>query len=338
MIGAPLERCVPQHDLQRLLRGEHPNGVTAADGQSELEARIRVARPGGEVHLLARVSDVALPGGTAAPSPGRMLVLTDITELARIIRIKSDFVANASHELRTPLSAIRAAVETLQQMDPAKEVAAVRRFHDTVDRHSRRLEELVSDLLDLSRLESPAVRLKPQTLNIARELEELHARFAQRLESGQIAWETQELNGAVQTVLANPHLFRLVLDNLVDNAIKFTEPGGHVRVACAAGPGWVSFDVIDDGCGIPESELERVFERFYQIERARSGQARGTGLGLAIVRHAAVAMNGTVRLTSKPGKRAHVRRSESRSRRRPRPWSRTLPRGRRGLSRNDVSP
>ena len=309
MVGMPLERCVPQHDLQRLLRGEREDGNASADQRSEQEMRIQVARPGGEVHLLAWVSDVALPSDsaeTAESSPGRMLVLTDITDLARIIRIKSDFVVNASHELRTPLSAIRAAVETLRQMDPEKEAAAVRRFHDTVDRHSQRLEALVSDLLDLSRLESTSARRKPQALNIARELEELRARFAQRLEAGKIAWETRALNGTVHTVVAHQHLFRLVLDNLVDNAIKFTDPGGHVCVACVAGPGWTAFEVIDDGCGIPESEQERVFERFYQIERGRSGHARGTGLGLAIVRHAAAAMNGTVRLQSKVGEGTRV--------------------------------
>jgi two-component system phosphate regulon sensor histidine kinase PhoR len=323
MVGMPLERCIPQHDLQRMLRGEHPASSSAAaergpersEGDAiaihkpEHQIHIQVDGTTGEVHLLARVSDVALPGDPATSeesSPGRMLVLTDITELTRVIRIKSDFVANASHELRTPLSAIRAAVETLLQMDPAEEAVAARRFLDTVDRQSQRLEAMISDLLDLSRLESPTARFEPQELNIQRELDELHARFAERLESGQITWETQALNGSVQTVVAPLHLFRLVLDNLVDNAIKFTDRGGHVGVTCATGSGWTSFEVADDGCGIPKAEQERVFERFYQIERARSGEERGTGLGLSIVRHAVAAMNGTVTLKSQPGEGTRV--------------------------------
>lgn len=299
MVGLPLECCIPHYDFQRMLRGE----------QVEQGVPLHIDTPAGIVHLLARVSDVRLPEtgpDGKRSSPGRMLVLTDITELARIIRIKSDFVANASHELRTPLTAIRAAVETLLQMDPAQDASAVRRFHESIDRQSARLEAMVSDLLDLSRLESPTTRFEPQALSIQRELDELHARFADRLESKEIAWETHPLEDTSRTVVAHPHLFRLVLDNLVDNAIKFTKPGGHVQVACAAGPGWTSFEVVDDGCGIPEAEQERVFERFYQVERARSGNERGTGLGLSIVRHAAAAMNGTVTLKSAPGEGTRV--------------------------------
>jgi two-component system phosphate regulon sensor histidine kinase PhoR len=323
MIGLSLERGIPHHDLQRLLRGEHPASLrTAANGgatspesdalaahKPEQEIRIQVGGPGGEVHLLARVSDIALPGHgriSKEASPGRMLVLTDITELTDITRIRTDFVANASHELRTPLAAIRAAVETLLQMDPAKEAVAVRRFLDTVEQQSRRLEAMVSDLLDLSHLESPTARFEPQALSVQRELDELHARFAERLESREIAWETQALNGTVQTVVVHPHLLRLVLDNLVDNAIKFTDSGGHLRVVCTADEGWTTLEVIDDGCGIPEAEQQRVFERFYQVERARSGRERGTGLGLSIVRHAVAAMNGTVSLHSRLGKGTRV--------------------------------
>ena len=323
LIGLPLERCIPQHELQRMLRGESVPRVAAdvrsergtleddmlAALQHEEETRVQVSTATGERHLLARVSDLTLPGDAPTQdesSPGRMLVLTDITELARIIRIKTDFVANASHELRTPLSAIRAAVETLLHIDLAEDTAAARRFLETVDRQTRRLEAMVTDLLDLSRLESPMTRFEPQPLSIQKELDELQTRFADRLEAKGIAWETHALNGAVQTVVTHAHLLRLVLDNLLDNAIKFTESGGHVRVACAAGPGWLSFEVTDDGCGIPEAEQERVFERFYQIERARSGEQRGTGLGLAIVRHAAAAMNGTVTLKSKPGEGTRV--------------------------------
>lgn len=326
MIGLPLERCIPQHDLQRMLRGEHsPSSAMAADrdalpsqsvapgdARPDQELRLHIDTAAGEVHLLARASDVALPGEAPAaeqPSPGRMLVLTDITELTRIIRVKTDFVANASHELRTPLSAIRAAVETLLEMDPQEDAEAARRFLESVDRQSARLEAMVSDLLDLSHLESTAARFAARAMDIRKEIDELHTRFEQRLESKQIRWEVHLADGVSRTVTANPHLLRLVLDNLVDNAVKFTERGGQVSVACSGGPDWAAFEVVDDGCGIPEPELERVFERFYQIERARSGNERGTGLGLSIVRHAVAAMNGTVALTSTPreGTRVTVR-------------------------------
>ena len=197
-------------------------------------------------------------------------------------------------------------VETLLQLDAAKEPDAARRFLNTIDRQSRRLEAMVLDLLDLSRLESPAARYEPHELDVQTELDELRARFAERIEAKHIAWETVALDGAARKLLVHPHLLRLVLDNLVDNAIKFTEPGGHVRVTCAGSPEWISFEVADDGCGIPEAEQQRVFERFYQVERARSGEDRGTGLGLSIVRHAAAAMGGKASLESAPGQGTRV--------------------------------
>jgi len=323
MIGLPLERCVPQHSLQQMLAGQRraaaadgnereatsASGGPAGGAEYDQETRLRLRGPAGELHLLARVSDVLLPGdatGPDEPAVGRVLVLTDITELARIIHVKADFVANASHELRTPLAAIRAAIETLLHMNPAEAVEAGRRFLNTVERQSRRLEALVTDLLDLSRLESPTARFEPEELSIRKELDELRGRFAERLESKGLSWEGLESAAAGGVVVADRHLLRLVLDNLVDNAIKFTPAGGHVRVECAAGPGWACFAVVDDGCGIPEAEQERVFERFYQVERGRSGAEQGTGLGLSIVRHAVAALGGTVALSGAPGQGTRV--------------------------------
>jgi two-component system phosphate regulon sensor histidine kinase PhoR len=102
-------------------------------------------------------------------------------------------------------------------------------------------------------------------------------------------------------MLANPHLLRLAIDNLVDNAIKFTEPGGHVNLELRVAGDEAVFRVTDDGCGIPPEDQQRVFERFYQGQRARSGPQRGTGLGLSIVRHAVGALRGRVQLESRPG-------------------------------------
>ena len=306
-VGMLLEQCIPQHGLQRMLRPAHGTRQTAES--ADTETRLKIDSPTGVTHLLAHVSNVDLPGDTTAdegPQRGRVLVLTDITELARIIRIKTDFVANASHELRTPLSAIRAAIETLLQMDPAREADDARRFLETVDRHSHRLEALVSDLLDLSRLESSTVPVKPQAIQIRKELTDLHTRFVSRLEQKRINWDASLLDDTVQSVIAPPHLLRLVLDNLVDNAIKFTDVGGRVHVQCDRRSDGACIEVRDTGCGIPPADQQRVFERFYQVERARSGNERGTGLGLSIVRHAVGAMGGTAGLESELGKGTRV--------------------------------
>ena len=308
-VGAPLERCVPQHSLQRMLRREPDPDDTTSDesptGSGDQEGNVTVETDTGSVQVLVRASDVLLPDvGPAGEEParGRMLVLTDITELTHIIRMKTDFVANASHELRTPLTAIRAAIETLLQMDPAEDWKATRHFLGAVDRQGRRLEALVADLLDLSRLESPAARFVPESLRVQEEFDNLQARFAERLEAKHLNWESSVPGATTTRVTANAHLLRLVLDNLVDNAIKFTPEGGRVRASCLELPTETVLEVADSGCGIPDADQPRVFERFYQVERARSGgQERGTGLGLSIVRHAVAAMGGTVTLKSKLG-------------------------------------
>ena len=299
MIGKPVERCIPQLEIQKMLAG---NG-------SDADSRLQIDTPEGAVHLLAQHSPVLLPGvgeGENGSTHGRMLVLTDITELTRVIRVKTDFVANASHELRTPLSAIKAAIETISQMDLMHEADAARRFFDTIRRQSARLEALVSDLLDLSRLESQAARFEPASLDPLFEMAELQARFERQIQEKALIWRMESHDGVPTTIAAHPHLLHLILDNLVDNAIKFTEEGGTISVSCASVPEGVAFTIADTGCGIPEQDRQRVFERFYQVERARSGEKRGTGLGLSIVRHAVAAMQGSVKLESKLGEGTRV--------------------------------
>ncbi len=311
--GLPAECCVAQHDVQQLLLDE----ISAAIGDGkELVREVQVQGQGGTtLSLLAHVSDLVLPRDPANAAdgkwrdsriPGRLLVLTDVTDLARAAQVKADFASNASHELRTPLAAIRAAVETLAGLDLSKDAAAAKPFLDVIDRHSNRMEQMVFDLLNLSRIESSARQFKPEPIELAPLLDDVHARYAAAIEAKALTWTVQVQPGT-ETIHANRELLRLALDNLVDNAIKFTDPGGQVRVVSRRlesqddGPSRIAVEVIDNGCGIPEAEQGRVFERFYQVERARSGSVRGTGLGLSIVRHAVAAMRGTVTLRSRVG-------------------------------------
>jgi two-component system phosphate regulon sensor histidine kinase PhoR len=300
-VGQPLEACIRHHALQRLLRTPGPKASPLA---ADVASRLEIETGSETVHLLARAGnvDLAETGAEAGgATPGRLVTITDMSELQHAIQMRTDFVANASHELRTPLATIRAAAETLLTMDFSTEAAAARAFLEKVDRHSVRLESLVSDLLDLSRIETPAVRFEPELVEVRRLVEDLHARFAEALERKQLHWEVACTVPEPAAVYVNPHLLRLALDNLVDNAIKFTDPGGHVGLTLRGTPAEIAFEVTDDGCGIPDDAQQRVFERFYQVERARSGAERGTGLGLSIVRHAVNALRGTVRLESKLG-------------------------------------
>jgi len=315
-----IERCVPQHALQKMLlpeRSAESGGVESGESRSILETRLEAASPNGPLSLLARACEITLPapalpsgprsaGREIAAEVGRLLVLTDITELTRAIRTRSDFVANASHELRTPLAAIRAAVETLMKMNLAEEQDAAARFLGIVARHSSHLEAMVSDLLDLARVESPSARFEPATLQVQRVFDELHARWETQLNDKGLQWRA-EIALDRPVVYVNAYLLKLVLDNLVDNAIKFTESGGEIAVTCQRAGDRGLIEVSDSGCGIDPAEQERVFERFYQIAPERSGtgsasrEKRGTGLGLSIVRHAVSAMGGTIKLESKPG-------------------------------------
>lgn len=312
LTGIAVERCIPQHDLQQMLLARDPAAPPAGDepgAPQQREARLTVETPHGVLHILARASDILLPEaepGNDRSARGRLLVLTDITELARTLQIKTDFVTNASHELRTPLSTIRAAVEALAGLDLAREAATAQPFIERIDRHSARLVAMVSDLLDLARLESGASRFDPQPLRLAGVFEDLRERFAAPAAARGVSLVADVSAYPDAMVVVHPHLLRLTLDNLTDNAIKFSERGGSVRISCTRADDTVTIEVADAGCGIPDEDVERVFERFYQVQRARSGAERGTGLGLSIVRHSVAAMGGTIRLASALGKGTRI--------------------------------
>jgi two-component system phosphate regulon sensor histidine kinase PhoR len=321
--GLPVAECVSHPDLRALLLN---NQQTRDEAHTEhrfsgsegpiYEERIELRRGNERISLLARASEIRLPhysgtsdepGNRDRLATGRLLVLTDVSELTRMMQVRTDFAANASHELRTPLSAIRVAIETLQDIEFPDSAKAAHKFLQVADRHVTRMEDMVVDLLNLSRLESSQEEFTPQELNLRVQMLELRQRHAESLEGKHLKF-TVDIAPECEIVAVNGHLLRLILDNLVDNAIKFTDEDGHIRVGCEGGPpdpggkATIAIHVTDDGCGIPEEDQRRVFERFYQVERARTGSIRGTGLGLSIVRHAVAAMGGEVRLQSEVGK------------------------------------
>jgi two-component system phosphate regulon sensor histidine kinase PhoR len=236
---------------------------------------------------------------------GARLVLRDVTGMADAVQMKTDFVANASHELRTPIAAIKIALDTLREAyvdDPPQAERCV----EIIDGHVRRLEDLLRDLLDLSRLESPdakptLVDIKPWELFAG-----VRSTFGPTAREKGVDLRLGDDPITPDSFHGDEHLLNLVLKNLVENSLKFTPPGGSVTVSMRAaevdrGPA-LQLSVADTGIGIPPEHRDRVFERFYQVDPARSGTAgRGTGLGLAIVKHAVAALGGTVRLESTVG-------------------------------------
>jgi two-component system, OmpR family, sensor histidine kinase SenX3 len=225
-----------------------------------------------------------------------LLVVTDITETRRVEAVRRDFVANASHELKTPAASIRAAAETLSSIAD-RDPQAVPRFASQLEREAMRLSRIVADLLDLSRLESGSdlgerVRLDA----LAREEAE---RFEETAREGGRVIRLDPTESA--TVSGSGRDLSLMIRNLIDNALRYTQPGGHVEISVTAGNDMVELAVSDDGIGIPIRDLPRVFERFYRVDRARSRETGGTGLGLSIVRHVAENHGGTVEVDSELG-------------------------------------
>jgi two-component system phosphate regulon sensor histidine kinase PhoR len=237
--------------------------------------------------------------GFAAPveDGSLVLVLRDITETRRQEQIRRDFVANASHELKTPAASIQAAAETIRtaaQDDPS----VIPRFASQLEREAARLSRIVSDLLDLSRLESGS------------ELDEAVAFDAiVRDESERFEGTAAEAGVALSIAASNVPRVRgsardlaLLVRNLVDNAIRYTRPGGRVDVGLSIRDGQVILTVEDTGLGIPTRDLPRIFERFYRVDRARSRETGGTGLGLSIVKHIVENHGGAVDVRSELGR------------------------------------
>jgi two-component system phosphate regulon sensor histidine kinase PhoR len=241
-----------------------------------------------------------LPG---PESPGAVLVLHDTTELRRLERLRQDFVANVSHELKTPLAVIASNIEAL--LDGAAEDPAARGpFLERVSHETVRLGHLIQDLLRLARIESGEQLLESESVPLDEAIAECLERHATRAEAKTLTVIEVPPADAPAGIAAwaDAEALAIILDNLVDNAIKYTPGGGRITVRWAAAEKAVRMEVEDTGIGIPERDLPRVFERFYRVDKARSRSMGGTGLGLAIVKHLCQAMNGQVTVASEVGK------------------------------------
>ena len=237
---------------------------------------------------------------TARPlvNGGAVVALFDLTPIRKLEAVRRDFVANVSHELRTPLTIIGGFAETLQ--DP--EIPAARRaeFAKTIFSNTQRMQRIVDELLDLSRIETGHWRPRPEPIRIADLAAEVFARSAASAKSKSVTLDTSTDPDA-QTIVADRTALEQILMNLVENALRHTGEGGRIAIETLAEADGVSLIVSDTGTGIPPEHLPRIFERFYRADSGRSREAGGTGLGLAIVRHLVEAHGGMVRAESVVG-------------------------------------
>ena len=261
-----------------------------------------------ERHLLA----------TAQPLPtgGAVMVFLDVSALRRLEDVRRDFVANASHELKTPLTAIRGFAETL--LDPDLPPPLRMQFTQTVKANADRLQRIVDDLLDLSRIETGGWRVQPEIVSVPEIAGEAWDALRGEAERKGARLEVR-VPHECEFVDADPSALRQIFSNLFGNSLRYIPEGGEVELSaeCVPAPAsaqavgaarrWVRVDVRDNGAGIPSAHLPRIFERFYRADTARSREEGGTGLGLAIVKHLVEGHGGSIEAESQLGRGTTIR-------------------------------
>ena len=287
--GQPLETAVRNVALQQFVG----RALASVD---PIEAEI-VLHAGVEQVLQAHGTVL---GDATGHAIGALVVMNDITRLRRLENVRRDFVANVSHELKTPITNIKGFVETLLDgaMESPEECA---RFLKIVARHADRLNNIIEDLLVLSRLEQgeradEGFLVRGNAASVARGAMQLCAGGAAAKEIALVFEGEEEAPADI-----NPPLLEQGIVNLIDNAIKYSEAGSRVRVGVRVDGTGIHIDISDEGVGIAAEHLPRLFERFYRVDKARSRGVGGTGLGLAIVKHIAQSHHGRVTVESKPG-------------------------------------
>lgn len=296
-VGAPVLDVIRKPELDRLIAEALHTGVGR-------DSEMTVADPQKKLPRQMQLSAVPMKDDNNH-TPGVVVLFHDITELKQADEIRREFVANVSHELRTPLSILRGYIETLRD-DPHTSCDEMRRILEVMERHSRRLNLLVDDLLALAQLESgksdlqvSKVRVDDLFFTLARDWEKKLAEKNLHV--------VVDLAPDVRVISADPTRLQEILYNLLDNAVKYSSPGAEIRLHAQRRDGQVALTVSDTGVGIGPDDLPRIFERFYRVDKARSSELGGTGLGLSIVKHIAQLHGGSVEAESEPGHGTTIR-------------------------------
>lgn len=227
---------------------------------------------------------------------GTVAVVQDITDIKRLENVRSQFVANVSHELKTPLTSIKGFSETLREVEDA---ATREKFLDIIDDEAERLTRLINDILILSSIEN-AKEINLESINVGDSVKDVYTLMKNTADKKKI--ELKMVGEDFIEILGDKDKFKQMLINLVDNAIKYSEPGDKVFIIRESKEDKCIISVEDTGVGISKEHIDRLFERFYRVDKARSRSQGGTGLGLAIVKHIVISLNGTINVESEPGK------------------------------------
>lgn len=246
-----------------------------------------------EKEMILKIQAIGIPEEEGAGVVGGILVFYDMTEIRNLEKMRKEFVANVSHELKTPLTSIKGFIETLLSgtyKNPGQSEA----FLKMMEQDSDRLTRLIDDLLELSRVESKKVQLKLETLSLNQEAAKSLLLCQRLIEEKSLKLENHITEENDFSVRADADKLQQIFINLIDNAVKFNRVNGRIILRAEKVHSFVKISVEDTGCGIPQKDLSRIFERFYRVDKARSRALGGTGLGLAIVKHLVEAHGGDV--------------------------------------------
>jgi two-component system phosphate regulon sensor histidine kinase PhoR len=294
--GIPLIEVVRNSDLLGLIR-------RALQGEEGLQSDIAmgIVQPQNFSVTAAPVKALESDRSVPADKPsGAVVVLHDVTELRRLERVRQDFVANVSHEFKTPLTAIQGFAETLLAgaLDDPKNN---RRFLEIIREHAARLARVTDDLLKLARIEAGKLELEFFPVGLHELIESCTETTLLKASRKKISFEV-EAPDVLQPIRGDASLLHDVLQNLLDNAIQYTPAGGRIKLEASVGANDATVTIADSGIGIPLADQERIFERFYRVDAARSREAGGTGLGLSIAKHIVEAHGGRLWVESAVGR------------------------------------
>ncbi len=282
--------------------------IDSTDLHAELKRLVqecRKSRQAGVSEILLAGLPERIIGVRASPfpeterEPGVLLLLHDLSEIRRHERLQKEFISNISHELRTPITAVRVTAETL--LAGAKnDEEVVDRFLNTILAESDRLAALITDLMEIGRRESGVSKIEPSEVDIALAIEQACVTILPLAELNHVGVNFDLPNDLIGFV--DETQFIQLVRNLVDNAVKYTHPGGRVDVSAESRADEIIITVKDTGIGIPKGEVDRIFDRFYRVDKARSQRIGGTGLGLTIVKDIVEAHEGNISVETQLGK------------------------------------
>ncbi|MCB9799707.1 MAG: PAS domain S-box protein [Candidatus Omnitrophica bacterium] len=268
----------------------------AVAGRTIASQEIELLHPEGKV-----LNANAVGIGSKNKQVAGILVLHDMTKIRKLEKLRTEFVANVSHELKTPLTTLKGFIETLLS-GALRDGEKAKSFLTMMETDTDRLTRLIDDLLELSKIESKEIPLNLAPLNIGLEFDRVINRMRPGIEKKQIFCVNQILSGQIPSVMGDRDKLEQVIINLLDNAVKFNRQSGHLMVSAVLLKDRVRVSVQDTGMGIPKEDRERIFERFFRVDKARSRELGGTGLGLSIVKHIIEAHGGAVSCESEVGK------------------------------------